>query len=195
MRLIVPLLLALAPVSALSAGTASPDRLSYVLYAGNDDSSTGSGDMDDWGGAQSLRAGNDSMLYNRENGASYVIRDSATLARAKAIMAPQQEVGRRQGELGRQQGALGRRQGALGKEQARLGLQMASATAQRMGELGREQAALGRQQSDLGQQQSALGARQAELGREQSRLAEVAQPQLRALVADAIRRGVAQRVD
>ena len=43
--------------------------------------------------------------------------------------------------------------------------------------------------------QRELGRRQGELGREQARLAELAEPQFRALVAEAIRQGVAQRVD
>jgi hypothetical protein len=46
----------------------------------------------------------------------------------------------------------------------------------------------------LGEQQAALGHRQAELGRQQAHAAELAQPQFRALVGEAIRRGVAQRL-
>ena len=186
--------LAAAPLFAAPAQADSHDRLSYVFYADGSGSSTGSGDTDDWRRAQALRAGNAPFLYVREGGSAYVIRDAATLARAKAIMAPQQELGRRQGALGRQQGELGRRQGTLGAEQARLGRLMADARAREMGDLGRQQAALGRQQSELGAQQAALGAKQAELGRQQAEAAKAAQPQFRALIADAIRRGVAQRV-
>jgi hypothetical protein len=72
---------------------------------------------------------------------------------------------------------------------------MADTTLRRMGELGKQMGELGRRQSDLGKQQAALGSRQAELGREQARLAELAKPQFRALVAEAVRRGLAQRVD
>ena len=202
MRWIVPLLIAiapaLAPVQALHAETtihsSSSDRMSYVLITGDGNSSM-SGSTDDFRRAQSLRAGNAPLLYVRQDGAAYVIRDPAILARAKAIMAPQQELGRRQGELGRQQGDLGRRQGALGREQGRLGRLMADSTPRQMAELGKQQAALGRRQAELGSHQSALGARQAELGREQARLAELAKGQFRALVAEALRRGVAQRVD
>ena len=157
MRWIVPLLIAIAPAQALQAESA--DRLSYMLITGDSSSSSGSWHSDDFRRAEAFRAGNAPLLYVRDHGVAYVIRDAATLRRAEAIMAPQQELGRRQGALGRQQGALGRRQGELGREQ---------------GELGRQQAALGRQQA---------------------RLAKLAQPQFRALVADAIRRGVAQRVN
>ena len=193
MRYIVPLFLALAPVQALAAQSA--DRMSYVLMSGDGNSSTMNGSTDDLRLAKSLRAGNAPMLYVREGGSAYVIRDAAFLRRADAIMKPQRDLGARQGELGRQQGELGRRQGTLGAEQGRLGRLMADTPPRRMGALGTQMAELGRRQSDLGKQQVALGSRQAALGREQARLAELAKPQFRALVADAIRRGLAQRVD
>ena len=198
MRWIVPLALAMAPLSALGAHPAdhgSGNRTSYVLMTGDEHHSMMSGSTDDYNRARSLRSGNAPLLYVRQDGAAYVIRDAATLGRATAIMKPQQELGRRQGELGRQQGALGRQQGALGAEQGRLGAMMAMSTPRQMHELGRQQGELGRRQGALGAQQAALGQRQAALGREQKRLAELAQPQFRALLEDAIRRGLAQRVD
>jgi hypothetical protein len=193
MRYIVPLLLALAPVQALHAQSA--DRMSYVLMTGNGTSSMMSGSSDDFDRARALRAGNAPMLYVREGGSAYVIRDAALLRRADATMKPQRDLGARQGELGRQQGELGRRQGTLGAEQGRIGRLMADTTLRRMGELGKQMGELGRRQSDLGKQQAALGSRQAELGRQQARLAELAKPQFRALVAEGVRRGLAQRVD
>ena len=198
MRWIVPLALAMAPLPALAAHSIQyndGNRLSYVLMTGDDHHSMMSGSTGDYNRARSLRAGNAPLLYVRQDGAAYVIRDAATLRRAEAIMAPQQELGRRQGELGRQQGALGAQQGRLGAEQGRLGAQMAMSTPARMRELGAQQGELGRRQGALGAQQAALGQRQAALGREQKRLAEIAQPQFRALLQDAIRRGLAQRVD
>ena len=198
MRWIVPLLLVLAPLEAASSETittSSADRLSYVLLTGRDGSAMMSGSTDDISRARSLRTGDAPLLYVRENGVAYVIRDAAMLRRAQEIMAPQQELGRRQGALGKQQGELGRRQGALGAEQGRIGRMMADARVRELGELGRRQGELGRQQAALGTQQAALGRRQAELGREQARLAEAAQPQFRALVEDAIQRGRAQRVN
>ena len=193
MRWIVPLLIAIAPAQALHAQSA--DRLSYVLIADGQGSTMINGSMDDFRRAERYRAGNAPLLYVRQDGAAYVIRDAAILRRAEEIMRPQQELGKRQGALGDQQGELGRRQGQLGAQQGRLGALMANASAREMGELGRQQAALGRRQSELGEQQAALGARQAALGREQARLAALAQPKFRALVAEAIQRGVAQRVN
>ena len=194
MRWIVPLLLVAAPVQALSAHDV--DGLSYAYYSGADGSSMSSGDWDDLRVAQRYyRSGRGPMLYVHQDGAAYVIRDPAILRQVDAIMAPQQELGRRQGVLGEQQGELGRRQGALGREQGRLGAMMADARLRDLGELGRQQAELGRQQGELGRQQGELGRRQGLLGQEQGRLARLAQPKIRALVADAVRRGLAQRVN
>ena len=198
MRWIVPLLLAIAPAQSAVAetySTASSDRLSYVLFTGNDDSAMMSGSTDDVRRARAYRAGHAPLLYVRLDGTAYVIRDAAMLRRAEEIMRPQRELGDRQGELGKQQGELGRRQGALGAEQGRLGGMMGDVRVRDVEELSRQQAELGRRQAALGTEQSALGQRQAELGRQQERAAEAAQPQFRALVAEALHRGVAQRVD
>jgi len=197
MRWIVPLLLVLAPVQAASADSygSSGERLSYVLMTGGGTNSMMNGSTDDIRRAEAYRAGNADLLFVRENGAAYVIRDPAILQRAEAIMAPQRELGKRQGALGRQQGELGRQQGALGRQQGELGRQMADARVREVGDLARQQAELGRQQAALGAQQAALGQRQAALGREQARASQLAEPQFRALVNEAIRRGLAQRVD
>ena len=199
MRTIVlfPVLLAIAPAEAARSGHAdrlSPDHLSYVLVTSHGNSMM-SGSSDDFRRVKAFRVGNAPMLYVRRDGAGYLIRDPDILRRAAAIMKPQQDLGDRQGQLGDQQGKLGNRQGQLGEQQGRLGERMADSTPRQMEELGRHMDELGRQQEALGDQQEALGRRQEELGREQERLAELAQPQLEALVNDAIRRGLARRVD
>jgi hypothetical protein len=197
MRWIVPLLLAIAPVQTLhatTAETAPADRLSYILMS-SDGSSVSSGSSDDFRIANRYRSGGAPMLYVRDQGIGWLIRDRAILSRAEAIMAPQRELGRRQGELGAQQGQLGGEQGKLGAEQGRLGALMANARVREMGVLGRQMGELGRKQAALGEQQAELGRLQAALGRHPGRLAQEAQPKLRALVAEAVRRGVAQRVD
>jgi hypothetical protein len=183
------------PSPAAAAGAAQSDRDSYVLLAPGSRSSTMSGSIEDMNRARALRTGQEGLLYVRHGGVAYVICDTATLRQAQAIFEPQQALGTRQGELGSRQAALGRRQASLGKEQARLGLQQASASPGRGDELGRRQDALGRQQDELGEQQDVLGRQQDALGREQDRLGRIADARLRTLVADAIRRGVAQRVD
>ena len=186
---------AVAAFTLVPAAAAAGDRTAYVLFSQGNDSTSISGSMDDIRRARALRAGREALLYVRDGGAVYVIRDPATLNQARAIFAPQEALGARQAELGSRQAELGARQAKLGAEQARLGARQANATPREAVELGRQQGILGDKQGALGEQQAALGRQQDELGREQSRLAEQAQQKFRALVADAIRRGVAQRVD
>ena len=216
-RLALPFLLLLlgGPIVAidLPAAAATPseraDSVSYVLMAEGSGSSTMSGSIDDLRRAQSLRRGREALLYVRYGGGAYVIRDAATLRQAEAIFAPQQALGRQQAELGSRQAALGTQQARLGAqqarlgaEQARLGSKQAGASPRRAEQLGRQQDALGqqqdalgRQQDELGRQQDALGRQQDALGREQDRLGREAETRIRALVAEAVQRGVAQRVD
>ena len=194
MALSIPLMPVPAPAAAAGAAEAG-DGMRYVFIArGKDSSSTMNASMEDMERARSLRAGEEALLYVRQNGVAYVIRDAETLSRAEAIFRPQSIVGAQQGELGRRQGELGRRQGELGREQARLGLLQADARPREQGELGRQQGELGRRQGELGRQQGELGRQQGLLGKEQARLAKEAQVKIQALLADAIRRGVARRI-
>jgi bla regulator protein BlaR1 len=193
LRISVAALSALA-MSIPSTATAG-DRTSYVLFSPGSESISMSGSTDDMSRARALRRGSEALLYVREDGAAYVIRDPATLAQAQELFRPEEELGARQGELGQRQGELGRRQGELGAEQGRLGALQANATPREQAELGAQQGELGRRQGELGAQQGELGRQQGELGREQARLAQIAQEKLQVLVAEAIRRGLAQRVD
>jgi bla regulator protein blaR1 len=189
----------LAALSALAmslpSATKAADHTTYVLFAPGSDSITMSGSTDDIGRARSLRVGSEALLYVRQDGAAYVIRDRETLRAARALFQPQEAVGAQQAELGSRQAALGARQAELGAQRARLGSRQADATPRRAAELAQQQGELGRRQGELGQQQSVLGEQQSALGREQSRLARIAGEKLEALVADALRRGVAQRVN
>lgn len=204
----------LAVMAALSAlvcapASAAPDHARYVLFTPGTDSVMMSGSTDDITRARALRHGTEQLLYARVNGAAYIIRDPATLRAAAAIFKPQGELGAKQAELGSRQAELGSRQALLGSQQAKLGAQQAHLGAlqsdarpseqaeygRQQDALGRQQDALGRQQDELGRQQDALGQQQDALGREQDRLSRIAREQFDALLADAIRRGVAQRVD
>jgi hypothetical protein len=188
----------------LAAGTPAPavaanaeeygDRTSYVLFAPGSTSANMSGSMEDIRRAKGLRSGREAMLYVRDGRGEWVIRDPETLRRARAIFEPQEALGARQAELGSRQAELGSRQAALGAQQARVGARQASSP-RRAAQFSGEMHALGRQQSALGEQQAALGRQQAELGAQQARLAREAQSKFRALLADAMRRGVAQRVE
>lgn len=192
--LFVPATLIGQPAAAAD-NARSGDTLSYVLLSPGSRSATMSGSTDDMHRARALRSGQEGLLYLRHRGTAYVIRDAATLRRAEAIFTPQKALGAQQGELGSRQAALGQRQAALGMRQAELGFQQAGASPRRADELGRRQAALGQQQDALGQQQDALGRRQSALGREQERLSREADAKFRALLADAMQRGVAERVN
>ncbi len=189
-----PILLA-SPQAAVAGVADASDRLSYVLLSQGSRSSTMSGSTEDLRRARSLRNGQEGLLYIRDGGEAYVIRDAATLREAEAIFEPQKAMGARQAELGSRQAALGHRQARLGAEQARIGRLQASASPARAEALGRQQDALGRQQDELGRQQDALGRQQDALGREQDRLGREADARFRSLVAEALQRGVAQRVD
>lgn len=61
--------------------------------------------------------------------------------------------------------------------------------------LGKKQSELGARQAELGRRQALLGLQQGELGREQGRLGELTEGKIHALLAEALQRGVAQRVD
>ena len=195
MAVSLPLMPLPAPAFAASAAETG-DSLRYIfIHQGKDGSSSMNASMEDLERARSLRGGDEALLYVRHKGAAYVIRDAETLSRAEAIFRPQAIVGAKQGELGRKQGELGRRQGELGRKQGELGRQQAEAPPRRAAELGRQQGELGKLQGELGRMQGELGRQQGELGKEQARLARVANDQLRALLADALQHGVAQRVN
>jgi hypothetical protein len=168
-------LTAFAALTALAMASPAPtaDHAYYVLFTPGSESVMMSGSTDDITRARALRHGNEAMLYARVNGVAYITRDPATLRAAAALFKPQSEMGAKQAELGSRQAELGSRQAALGAKQA----------------------ALGRQQDELGRQQDALGRQQDALGREQDRLGQIARAKFDALLSDAIRRGLAQRVN
>ena len=192
-------LAAVAALSALSMAIApaaiATDSPSYVLFSPGTDSVSMSGSTDDIRRARQLRSGNEALLYVRQGGSAYVIRDPATLRQARAIFKPQETLGVRQAELGSRQAALGAEQAKLGARQAQLGLRQANATPREATELARQQGELGRQQGELGRRQGELGQQQGALGREQARLGAIARDQFAALLADAMRRGLAKRVN
>jgi hypothetical protein len=167
---------------------------SFVLLEGEGRNATMSGSTSDVDEAMRLRSGNEPLLYVRRDGLSYVVRDAATLRQAEALFEPQRKLGGQQRALGSRQRDLGAKQRALGQRQAALARAHLSGGGW-SDEARRQQQELGREQRGLGEQQSVLGAEQARLGRQQSELAGQARVAVRALVDDALRRGLAQRVD
>lgn len=182
----------------------------YVLIDG--DNVTMAGHTDDIRTAQRLKQGNAPVLWVREGGKQYVVRDAATLQRVKEAHAPVQALGEQQGKLGEQQGALGERQGDLGMKQGELGMKMAAigveragaslrgndtleaANERRMKALQDEQAALARQQEALARQQEPLARQQEALSRKQMAASDKMRHDVDRLLADAIRSGKAQQL-
>lgn len=191
---ILLVMLPAAPAGAESARHGWSDGDSYILMtAGERGSMMMHGSTSELRRARELRNGTEPLLFIQRGGKAYVVRDAATLEKAVAIFKPQSELGRRQGALGRQQGALGRQQGELGRQQAQLASRRVSER-DASDELDRQQEELGRRQHELGEQQRVLGKQQSKLGQEQERLSREAQARFRALVDDAIRRGLTREV-
>ena len=168
------------------------------------------------------------FIWFRRDGKSYVVRDPATIKRAKDFFAAVQELDKKQEELGKQQEALGEKQEALGKEQEEVHVQIpdmtedlhkleaelkklgASGTQEDLGRIqgeigelqsklgdlqsvaGDEQGKMGEKQGELGEQQGKLGELQGELGRQQEQVFKDASRQMKALIDDAVARGLAK---
>ena len=182
----------------------------YVLIY--DDEVTMAGHSDDIRIARTLQQGKSPVLWLREDGKQYIVRDLPTMERLRAAHAPMQALGAQQGRLGEQQGALGERQGALGVKQGELGMKMATLATERsaaardgsetreqeldrrMDALAREQDVLAKQQDALARQQEPLARQQEALARRQEAAAAQAQRDVDRLVDDAIRSGKAQQL-
>lgn len=117
------------------------DGDSYI-FSSAEGQTTMSGSLRDLERVKRLREGGKDLLWVRQDGKEYVIRDPALLKQVRASF----EMPR---ELGEQQAALGQKQATLGQQQAEIG----------------------RKQAEIGHQQAQLGVKQAELAREQADLA------------------------
>ena len=187
-------LLGAAP-GAADGSAESTQRFAYVMMSQGSRHITMRGSRTDIDRARSLRRGEEALLYVRQDGASYVVRDPETLRAAIELFRPQEALGDRQAELGSRQSALGTRQSRLGDEQARLGERQARAAPREAHDLARQQQALAVRQQELAREQGGLTRQQDLLSREGDLLARAADARLRALIGGAIQRGVAQRVD
>ena len=199
-----------APVAAIgqseSAGSSSGRGFSYrygnddeqrfVIVSGKTDSLTMSGSTEDARHVEKLRKQipGDFIWFQRDE-KSYVIRDQATVDRAKKLWEPQEDLGKKQEALGKQQEALGKQQQELGAkmEQIRVNvpdmnadleklkaelkqLSSSGATVEQVGhiqsEIGELQSKIGNLQSHAGNQQSKLGEEMGVLGEKQGKLGE-----------------------
>jgi beta-lactamase regulating signal transducer with metallopeptidase domain len=178
------------------------DEQRFVIVSGKTDSLTMSGSAEDARHVEKLRKNipGDFIWFQRDE-KSYVIRDQATIDRARKLWAPQEELGKKQEALGKQQEALGKQQEALGArmEQIRVNVpdltaeleklkaelkQLSSgATTEQVGhiqseigelqsKIGEVQSHAGDQQGKLGEEMGALGEKQGKLGEQQGKLGE-----------------------
>jgi len=198
---------AIAPVSPVQSSGRGfsyhygfDDEQRFVIVSGQSDSFTMSGSTEDARHVQKLRKNiaGDFIWFQRDE-KSYVIRDQATIDRARKLWEPQEELGRKQEVLGKQQEALGKQQQELGArmEQIRVNVpdmtaeleklkaelkQLSSgATSEQVGhiqseigelqsKIGEVQSHAGSQQGKLGEEMGALGAQQGKLGAQQGEL-------------------------
>jgi len=171
------------------------DEERFVIASGKTDTFTMSGSSQDTRHVERLKKQipGDFIWFQRDE-KSYIIRDQATIDRAKALWTPQEELGRKQEELGKQQEELGKQQEALGAKmeqvkvnvpdmtaaldrlKAKLQKLGPSATMEQVGELqseiGELQSKIGELQSEAGKRQGKLGEMQGELGEKQGKLGE-----------------------
>jgi len=207
----------------------SDDEQRFVIVSGKTDALTMSGSGEDARHAEKLkqRIPGDFIWFQRDE-RSYIIRDQATVDRARQFWAPQEELGKKQEALGKQQEALGKQQQELGTRMQAVRVKVPDLTAEldklkaelkqlgpdattaqiarvqseighlqsRIGEIqshaGDEQGKLGEEMGALGEKQGELGRQQGELGRQQGELAEKASRDMKELLDDAIKKGVAQ---
>lgn len=171
------------------------DEERFVIVSGKTNAFTMSGSSQDARHVEKLRKQipGDFIWFQRDE-KSYIIRDQATLERARKLWAPQQELGAKQEELGKQQEALGKQQEELGARMERIQVKVpdmtaeldklraelkslsAGATAEQVGriqsEIGELQSKIGEVQSSAGEQQSKIGEEMGALGEKQGKLGE-----------------------
>src|SRR6185436_8781120 len=98
----------------------SEPELNYIYFHDGDRVSM-SGDMRDIERARRFRQGNELLLWFRDAGQEFVLRDPGLLKQIDVLWKPVEELGEAQGKLGSQQGELGRQMGELGAQQGLLG--------------------------------------------------------------------------
>lgn len=205
------------------------DEDRFVIVSGKTDAVTMSGSTQDAHHAEKLKkqiSGN--FIWFQRDEKSYIIRDQATVDRARNLWAPQEELGKKQEALGKQQEELGKQQEELGNKMEQVRVKVPDMTAaldklraelqklgptatmeqigdlqseigelqSRIGEIqsqaGEQQSKVGELQGQLGEKQGKLGEQQGELGRQQAELAEKATRQMKELLDDALKNGLAK---
>ena len=164
------------------------DEYRFVIASGKTDHFTMSGSAMDGRHVEKLKKTipGDFIWFQRDE-KSYIIRDQATIDRARALWQPQEELGRKQEALGKQQEELGRQQEALSKKMEEVRVKVPDMTAEidalkaklqklgptaTMDQIGELQSQIGELQSKMGEFQSEAGEQQSKYGEEQGKLGE-----------------------
>ena len=170
------------------------DEQRFVIVSGKSDSFTMSGTSEDARHVEKLKKqiSGDFIWFQRDE-KSYIVRDQATVDRARQLWAPQEELGKKQearqtaGRIGKQQEALGAKMeqvrvnvpdmtAELDKLKAELKQLSSTATMEQIGhiqsEIGELQSKIGDLQSKAGDQQGILGEQMGALGEKQGKLGE-----------------------
>ena len=164
------------------------DQQRFVIVSGKMDGFTMSGSFEDARHVEKLRKQipGDFIWFQRDE-KSYIVRDQATIDRARQLWAPQEELGKKQEELGKQQEALGKQQEALGARMQEVRVKVPDMTAEldklkaelrqlgpnaTMEQMGNLQSEIGELQSKMGEIQSEAGDAQGKIGQEMGALGE-----------------------
>jgi hypothetical protein len=164
------------------------DQQRFVIVSGKMDGFTMSGSSEDARHVEKLRKQipGDFIWFQRDE-KSYIVRDQATIDRARQLWAPQEELGKKQEELGKQQEALGKQQEALGARMQEVRVKVPDMTAEldklkaelrqlgpnaTMEQMGNLQSEIGELQSKMGEIQSEAGDAQGKIGQEMGALGE-----------------------
>ena len=120
-------------------------EMNYVLFL-DGKNTTMSGSTRDIEIAGRHRRNGERLLWFRQAGGEYVVRDPSVIEQVMNLWAPVNAIGEAQGKLGSRQGELGARQGDIGQRQGRVGV---------------EQAVIGSKQAAIADRQGRLAAREA----------------------------------
>jgi bla regulator protein blaR1 len=174
--------------------------------------------------ARRHRQGNERLLWFRDGGHEFVLRDAALLKQFDVVWKPVEELGEAQGKLGGQQGELGRQMGELGAQQGLLGTRQGTLSVRQatlsiregsenltdddraqlarqrrelknqMRALEKQMRALERPMKELGERMNALGREMDALGRKMDAASRKAETELRGMLRRAVTSGTAKPV-
>jgi len=114
--------------------------VNYVMLI-DDNHTTMSGSEGDVQRARRHKRPGERLLWFRNGGREYIVRDPAVLDQVEALWKPASAIGEAQGVVGSKQGAIGAQQGAIGAQQGVIGAQQ--------GNIGARQGQVGARQSQL----------------------------------------------